>query len=267
MPERQELTFASTVGGGTSIRATLDRPSGGGDTRRPAAVIHRGIVSTEADNDVLEALAVALAEAGIIVMRFEPRTAGLILDDFHAFTLENDRDDLLAAVQMVTARSDVDARRVGLIGWWLGAMAASAASRTSASLARLCLINPATPSYVLDCLERTNGSSKSLQPEHVPHAFAAALESADSAVDAAANEQPTLIVHAAADRAVPTTVSLEYLQALERANRPVERVLIARADHAFGEPAVRQACIERVARFFAQPAASKRMNAAVGVGA
>lgn len=265
MSERQELTFRGAMDG-TSLHGTLDRPTGA-EGRRPTAVIHRGIVTSDADNDFLEALASSLVDAGMTVLRFEPRTAGLILDDFHAFTLANDRDDVRAAIQELASRDDVDGRRVGLIGWALGAMAACSTARNHAALERLCLINPATPSFVLSRLQRSNGSPTPLDPEHVPRAFAHDLESADSASDASVHEHATLIVHAAADRMVPPAVSLEYLRVLERANRAVERVAIARADHAFAEAATRQACIERVVRFFSQPAAIERNPATVGAQA
>jgi dienelactone hydrolase len=266
MSERQELTFNGAIAG-TSLRGTLDRPSDHAQGRRAAVVLHRGIVTSDADNDFLEALGVALADAGVLALRFEPRTAGLILDDFHAFSLTDDRDDLLNAMQTMAARDDVDAGRIGLIGWSLGAISACAAVASHPSLERLSLINPATPSFVVTRLQRSNGSPAPLQPEQVPRAFAQQLEGADSARDAAMRAQPTLIVHAAADRMIPPAISLEYLNALEKANRPVERVLIARADHAFSVPAVRQGCIDRVVRFFAQSASSKRPATAVGAGA
>jgi hypothetical protein len=254
-----------TEGGGLSpLRAALVRPESLGNKRVPAVIINRGLASGEADNDVLDALAGELAEAGAIAVLLEPRTAHLILDDFNAFRLSDEIDDVLAAAAYAAARPDVDPARIGLIGWSLGAVAVSLAPARLEGVRRVCLVNPATPGHIISRLARREALASDNEP--IPMAFVAALADLDAAERLAGHEHATLIVHAGADRFIPPAVSLEYLAALERAQRSVERVLVARADHAFTDADARLSCAQRVAAFFAQAPAARPMRVpAVGV--
>lgn len=271
MSQRENISIGGATppeqhgGGGKSpLRATLIRPDNGATARRPIVVINRGLASGEGDNDALDALSAALAAAGVIAVLAEPRTANLILDDFNGFRLSDEVDDLLAVAQHAGQLGDADPARLGLIGWSLGAVAVLLAAARLPAVQRVCLINPATPAHIITRLARREALTGGNEP--IPMAFVASLADLDAETLAAGHHAATLIVHAAADRFIPPAVSLEYLGGSEAAKRSVERVLIARADHAFSDSPARQVCAERVATFFSRAAApSKSPRAAVGV--
>jgi hypothetical protein len=144
---------------------------------------------------------------------------------------------------------------VNLLGFGLGAVAASVVAGRNASLRRLVLVAPAHAPYVASRMLKANGAPAALRPEQVPQAWLAGATEADAdALSAVAiGEHSTLIVHGAADRFIAPETSVPYLAMLEAANRSIERVLVARADHLFTSPGARQACIDRVVRFMKQP--------------
>ncbi len=263
MPEtlRQEFSIA-TPPGGQAMRGTLHMPGGNNGVRRPAVVLHRGLPSAdEAGGDLIEAVAVACADAGFMALQFEPRVADLLLNDFNAYTIADEADDVVAAVNTIAGRADVDPARLGLLGFGLGAIAAAIAGRRLDSIKRLSLIAPATGGYVVSRLLKGNGAPAPLQPQQLPQAWAATLVESDAPGDVAAADRPTLIVHGAADRFIAPAASLAYLTALEAARRFVERMLIARADHAFSSPVGRRAAVERLVRFLTEPALARPSRA------
>jgi alpha-beta hydrolase superfamily lysophospholipase len=256
MPEaqRQECSISTPKG---PIRATL-HATGGNAARRPALALHRGIPSAdEKAGDLLEAIVNAVSEAGMAALRFEPRTADLILADFNAYSVADETADLLAALNATAQHEAVDGARVSLLGFGLGAIATLAAARQVPSLNRVCLIAPAMGGDHVLRTVKGNGAPAPLRTEQLPDTWLAEAAQANAATSAADVVQPVLILHGAADRFIDAASSLPYAIAREAANLPVDRVLVARADHLFSSPAARQTCIERVVRFLTESAAPR----------
>lgn len=237
------------------LRATLIRPaSDPAEPARAAVLICAGLHVSDEDNlTLLDELSRELAKAGIVAATYEPRCADLILDDFHAHTAQHDVEDAVAALDWLARQPGVDAARLGMIGFSLGAIAASALASQRASIRRLCLIGPATAADVAERMVKANGVPAAIDPERLPAAYVPSLEGIDSPAQAAAHDRATLLVHGAADRFVPVEVAMGYQRSLHAAARRCECVLIARASHAFPSDEARQACIERVCRFFNEP--------------
>ncbi|MHC4948354.1 MAG: alpha/beta hydrolase family protein [Planctomycetota bacterium] len=236
-------TFEVEVDGG-AVRATYAPPADGGK-RHGAVLVCRGLgpFDDDATADLLDAIGVALRDAGVATAEFESRSATMIMEDFDAYTAQDSVDEAVAMFRWLADRDDVDAASIGVLGFGLGGVTAAGLARRVEPLDRLALLAAAGgPAPAPD----SNG-----EPDSVPEAFRASLEQMHPAEDVTFYPRPVLLIHGAADRAAPPAASHAYCRALEAADRPVEHLLVARADHHFEAADARDACIGRLARFFA----------------
>jgi dienelactone hydrolase len=243
-----------------TVRGTLHRPATSA-AKAPVVVICRGVfVFAEDAAGLFDDLTQSLNEAGLAVARFEHRCADLILEDFDAHRAVHDLEDAMAIVRWLMRRDDVDKAKIGVIGYSLGAIAATAVLQSLPSIARLCLLGAITAKNLASRLGNGNGNGSLIKPGQVPAAYAASLAGIDSAQEAARDVRPTMVLHGAADRFVAPEVALEYVRALEDAGRPLEHILVARADHTFSSKDGRAACLDLACSFFAaminEPAAA-----------
>jgi uncharacterized protein len=217
----------------------------------PAVLMCRGVfVFAEDAGGLFDDLSKALSESGLAVVRFEHRCADLILEDFDAHRAVDDLEDAMAIIRWLMRREDIDKSRIGLIGYSLGAIAATAITQSMPSIARVCLLSATTASNLASRLANGNGAHSFLQPGQVPASYASSLAGIDSAQEIARHQRPTMVLHGAADRFISVDVSLEYVKALADAGRRVNHVLVARADHTFSSRETRAACLELVTDFF-----------------
>jgi hypothetical protein len=240
MPKREHITIQSSPD--QPLRVTIVRPDGPSIGRMTAAVINRGVAASEPEIDFIEALADGLAEAGVMAMHFEPRTARLILDDLHAFTLEDEVNDLARVIEHALATPGVEASQSSVVGCWLGALATLSVVSRVPALRQVVLICPAFPS-----------ASSSGPADPLPRAYVEAVSNIDRQELVARSVQPVSIIAAAADRPASDD-SLSLLTACLSANRSAERWLVARADRLFSGEQARSACIERVIAALTSPA-------------
>jgi dipeptidyl aminopeptidase/acylaminoacyl peptidase len=250
-------TFEIAVENGT-VRGALHRPlSASSETPAPAVLLCRGVyIPADDAGGLFDQLSHELVESGLAVLRFDHRCANMILDDFDAHNAVHDIEDAMAALRWLLRQNDIDRARVGVVGFSLGAIAATAVCNNMPSVARLCLLNAMTAASVAPCIAAgigshgSNGNGAQKEAVQLPAAYAASLGGIDSPREAAAHDRPTLVLHGASDRFVPPKVSLEYVRVLMDAKRRVEHVLVARGDHTFSASATRSACVERACDFF-----------------
>lgn len=252
MPKREQITLQSSPD--QPLRVTIVRPDVGGNGRIPAVVINRGIAATEPEIDFIEALADGLAEAEFVAVHFEPRTTRLILDDLHAFTLDDEIQDLARVVDYALATPGVDASQTSVVGCWLGAPSTLNVVSKTPALRQLVLLCPAIPSA--DEL----GSGDPL-----PRAFVEDVSKIDLKKLIASSVLPVSIIAAAADQSTCDD-SVTLHTACRSANRPSARWLIARADRQFSGEAVRSTCIDRVIAVLNSPAIPVNTRAMAGAG-
>ena len=246
-------TFQIELNGGT-VRGTLQRPSAESPTA--AVLICRGVRPLDEDgHTLLDEVAAALGERGLAVVRFEHRCADLILDDFDAHTAGHDIEDAMAVHRWLASWTDIDPDRIGVIGYSLGAIAATAIASGSKHLSSVCLLNAPTASYLSDRITKNGGLPELLGNGELPNGFVQSLASIDSTCEATSHDRSTLIIHGAADRFIELSASLEYVTALQAAGRRFERILIAQGDHSFSLPDVRACAVECISEFFASLAA------------
>lgn len=244
--------FELEVDGGI-VSGTLATPDAPGASVHPAVLICRGLHTFDNETAALfRDLGATLVDAGVAVVEFEPRSAKMILEDFHAYTAPQNIDDAAAVLDWLRVCDRVDPLAIGVLGYDLGAVTAACLGRRSEQIAAIALLAPAGPgaASTADDAEPLYG------PDEMPAGYAASLQTLDPFQDAAFHDRPTLIVSAAADREMPAETALAYRSALELANRPVEHVQVALADHLFSTEDARAACLDRIERFFVGIAAA-----------
>jgi pimeloyl-ACP methyl ester carboxylesterase len=132
---------------GFNLGATLTRPRSGGPSgtslpvRLPAVILLSG--SGVADRDgvlhgipTLGQLAGALADAGILAVRYDKRGFGQSGGRSESATVTDYAEDARAVVKWLRARKDIDPKRIAVVGHsegaWVALLAASRESRISA---------------------------------------------------------------------------------------------------------------------------------------
>jgi len=119
----QAVRFQS---GGVTLAGTVFIPDERG--RHPAIVLFHGSGPEPRNPSV----AVWFARHGVIALTYDKRGVGESTGDFRAVSFTELSDDGLAAIQLLKARADVDAERIGVWGLsqggWLGPLAASRSS-------------------------------------------------------------------------------------------------------------------------------------------
>ncbi len=118
-PYRSEDVAIVNAAGKTVLAGTLTLPSGTG--RFPAAVLITGSGPQNRDEELMGhkpflVLADYLTRHGIAVLRYDDRGVGKSTGTFGSATSEDFAGDALAAWHMLSARPEIDPRRVGLIG-------------------------------------------------------------------------------------------------------------------------------------------------------
>jgi dienelactone hydrolase len=130
-PREEDVTFRS---GAITIAGTLTVPAGTGPF--PAVVLLSGSGPQNRDSELLgfrlfKVLADHLAEHGIAALRCDDRGVGGSSGSLPDSTTADFADDALAAVRLLSGRSEIQKTRIGLVGHSEGAIvAAIAASRS-----------------------------------------------------------------------------------------------------------------------------------------
>jgi uncharacterized protein len=132
-------------GNGFAIAGTITSPPVTGRLRHPAVVLVGGTAPVDRDETVagipiFTQLAGALAERGVIVLRYDKRGIGQSGGRDERATLQDYAEDLLAVVRWVRKRKDVDPRRVTVAGYGEGGAAALLAGGREKNIASLVLI-------------------------------------------------------------------------------------------------------------------------------
>jgi pimeloyl-ACP methyl ester carboxylesterase len=132
---------------GFSLTGTLSKPASGRapGSRLPGVVLVSGSAPTDREEmlagiPVFGQLASALADAGFLVLRYDKRGVGQSGGRIENTTLGDYAEDAIAAVKFLERRSDVDRRRVAVLGYGEGGAVASVAASREGSIAALVLV-------------------------------------------------------------------------------------------------------------------------------
>ena len=94
-----------------------------GKAKCPAVVCFHGFTGSKTESHRLFVkMARMLAEAGSICLRIDFRGSGDSEGDFSQMTISREIEDARAALKFLRARSDVDPKRIGILGMSMGGM-------------------------------------------------------------------------------------------------------------------------------------------------
>ncbi len=151
---------------GFSMAGTLSKPAEPRG-RMPAVVLAAGAGTADRDEiaygiPIFGELANALADAGLMVLRFDKRGTGQSGGRPESATVNDYAEDLRAAVRYMSERPDVDRRRIAVIGHreggWTGLVAASKENRIGALVL---IATPATSGAELNMAQLTRSLGRS----------------------------------------------------------------------------------------------------------
>ncbi len=168
--EEEEVAFENREAN-IRLAGTLTLPASGGPF--PAVVLISGSGPQNRDEEILGhkpflVLADHLTRKGIAVLRFDDRGVGKSGGDFKSATTEDFASDVLAAVQFLKTRSEIDARQIGLVGHSEGGLIAPMVAARSRDVAFIVLLaGPALPGERILLLQKAlimkaEGASDSL---------------------------------------------------------------------------------------------------------
>ena len=156
---------------GFSLAGTISKPADANGAPLPAIVLVGGSATADRDETlfgipIFGQLAGSLADAGFAVLRYDKRGIGQSGGRDESATLADYADDLRAAVRFMSARKDVDRRRVAVAGHSEGgAVALLSASRDSRIAALVLIATAGMTGAELNLAQVEHTLSRSGRPE------------------------------------------------------------------------------------------------------
>jgi dipeptidyl aminopeptidase/acylaminoacyl peptidase len=229
-PGRYEVRLP---GAGVTLGGILFRPT----TAKPAAaiiVLHGWAPEGVPGAPRVEGWARRLSEQGYVglalSMRGWPPSGGL--DDCG----EQQPDDVAKAADWLARLPGVNADSIGVLGFSLGGQVALLAGARSSRIKAIVAYFPITDLQRW----RDTTSNAGIRDVYIPQVCGAGrLNSPVNSADKI--RAPVLLIHGDRDTLVPTEQSLRMREALRKANRHVELLIIAAGDHGFTDEQSEQA--------------------------
>ncbi len=142
-PYKEEEVVYENKEAGVELAGTLTLPQSGEPF--PAVLLIPGSGPNDRDeliwgHRVFLVLADHLTRQGIAVLRVDDRGVGGSTGDFSTVTMESSAEDALAGVQYLKARSEIDPKKIGLIGHSYGGDVAPLAAAKSPNVAYIVLM-------------------------------------------------------------------------------------------------------------------------------
>jgi dienelactone hydrolase len=136
----EDVTFSN---GHDTLAGTLTIPLGNGP--HPAIVLVTGSGPQNRNEEIFGfspflQIANALTSAGVAVLRYDDRGVGQSTGNFATATTADFADDALAAVRYLQSRSEIDAKRIGMLGHSEGGEIAPMVANRSSALAFVVLM-------------------------------------------------------------------------------------------------------------------------------
>lgn len=130
---------------GFSVAATVSKPASPGTQKLPAVVLVAGPAPVDRDEmtagiPIFGQLAGALADAGFLVVRYDKRGVGQSGGRLESTTLSDYADDVRWVVKYLSDRKDVDDKRIAVMGYGEGGLAALLAAAKNDNIRALTLV-------------------------------------------------------------------------------------------------------------------------------
>lgn len=192
-----------------------------------------------------------LAEAGIASFRFDCRFSGESDGEFRDMTVSTEISDAMRAVDVVKSRPEIDAERLGLLGFSLGGTVASETAARRADIRSLMLWSPVSDpaDFFADLAERMGeADTLDLGPAVLGRGFIEDMGRHAPVEATRAWGGPLMVAHGTADAAVPLTSGEAYLDGPGRR----EILVVDGADHAWYGDAIRETLFRATAEWFGE---------------
>jgi len=190
----------------------------------------------------------ALAARGVAAVAFDFRHSGESDGSFDQMLISGELDDALRLTDWLGGQPFVDRSRLGLLGFSLGGLLASAVVARRSVYRALTLIAPTTVHNICRfARERERDGVVSIGPHTLAPDFFDDVRGLNPVVDGTVHPGPTLLVQGEADPTVVPDIAMAYAEARRRAGRPIEVERIPDADHVFNRPEPRARAIDRIA--------------------
>jgi dipeptidyl aminopeptidase/acylaminoacyl peptidase len=235
------MTYQEVLSRGYILRGMMHRPESASAGRRlPAVVLCHGFSGTRVEpHQLLVKAANALAEAGIVAVRFDFAGSGESDGEFVDMTPETEIQDAMNILQWLGAQSGVDRSKLGMIGLSLGGLVtACAASRTKLPVAIALwaatahmgerMHERATPESAAQLQEK---GYVDLRGNLVGRGFFEDALRIKPLEEARQFAGKVLIVHGTEDHSVPVSEADEYAEAFAKCYPQTH--IIQDADHTF----------------------------------
>lgn len=216
---------------GLNLVGMLHLPDGAGPF--PAVTFCHGFTGQRYEPGWLYVLtARRMVEAGIACFRFDCRFSGESDGDFRDMTISTEISDTMRALDVVKSRPEIDAERLGLLGFSLGGAVASQTAALRRDIRSLMLWSPVShpATFFADTAARMgDGDTLDLGPAVLGRGF---VEDAAHHAPVEATHRwggPIRIVHGTADASVPLSSGEAYVPGDGRR----EIIAVDGADHAW----------------------------------
>jgi dipeptidyl aminopeptidase/acylaminoacyl peptidase len=240
LKEKLMMTYQEVLSRGFILRGMMHRPQSVPAGRRlPAVVLCHGFSGTRVEpHRLLVKAANALAEAGIVAVRFDFAGSGESDGEFVDMTPETEIQDAMNILQWLGAQPGVDRSKLGMIGLSLGGLvtACAAARKSPAAIALWAatahmgerMHERATPESAAQLHEK---GYVDLRGNLVGKSFFENALQINPLQEALQYAGKVLIVHGTEDQSVPVSEADEYAKAFAKCNPKLH--IIGGADHTF----------------------------------
>jgi alpha/beta superfamily hydrolase len=238
---------------GTRLRGHFHHPARTGAEQAPGVVIIPGFADTAVGpHNLHRALADALAQSGLAVVRFDYRGQGESDGDFRAFTAASGLEDARGALNWLNQQAGIDSARLGLSGFSLGgALACVLAAQTPAIRALTLLAPVAYPQKVFRSFFTDQHLAQAAEQGWsdwlgwpVGSAFLASTAALDPLRAIQASNAQTLVIQGSADSEVPPENGLAYAQ------QGASLVWLEGGDHQFSSVLLQEKGIQHASDWF-----------------
>lgn len=211
---------------GAVLAGSITAPADSGP--HPAVVLITGSGPADRDDVIKGAapthrpfavLADQLTRQGFVVLRYDSRGAGYSGGDALKDSETQFEQDVVAAVTLLKGRSDVDPKKVGLIGHGMGGALAGQVAAADPTVAFVVLLN--APGSAAGQTAAAGDTS----------AYARFFLGHDPAADLSQVRQPVLVVDGAKDMLVPPQTQLPPIRAALRNNAQADVCVIPNLGH------------------------------------
>ncbi|MFC1651231.1 alpha/beta hydrolase family protein [Candidatus Latescibacterota bacterium] len=224
---------------GMQIVGMLHKPDT--DNKPPAVVFFHGCTTTKTEAHwIFVELARALADSGIMVLRFDFRHSGDSEGNFEEMTLSGEISDALKSVDFLISVCSADETKIGILGMSMGgAIAACTSGRLKDKLKACVLINPVGKPFedISTIASSGNVDTSSFPIEWDSHLFGRDfvedIVNIKPLEDIEKSSCPVLIIYGSDDNSVSPERAKGYFEVVNKNGRDAELYVIEGADHVF----------------------------------